>query len=122
MLDESEWAEVERIVETALVDRPVRVQRQLALLLRVIEHLPRLRHAAGFTSLSAPRRQRVLERLQESRLLLLRRGFWGLRTLVLMGFYARAGAAREIGYRAHADGWNAAHGRQRTHSTEHDGE
>ena len=109
-LDQAAWADVERIVETALADRPVRVQRQLALLLRVIEHLPRLRYATAFSALSPLRRHRVLERLQDARVLLLRRGFWGLRTLVLMGYYARDDAARAIGYRAQPGGWEARHG------------
>ena len=49
-------------------------------------------------------------------LLLLRRGFWGLRTLVFLGYYARPEAAAEIGYRADAPraGRRAAHDRRRT--------
>jgi hypothetical protein len=39
--------------------------------------------------------------------LLLRRGSWGLRTLVLMGYYGRPDAKQEIGYRADPRGWEA---------------
>jgi hypothetical protein len=38
---------------------------------------------------------------------LIRRGVWGLRTLVLMGCYTRAEMMDGIGYRAHARGWAA---------------
>jgi hypothetical protein len=48
---------------------------------------------------------RFLEAVQDSRLTLVRRGFWGLRTLVLMGYYGRAQAAAEIGYQPRMGGW-----------------
>src|SRR5207244_1401337 len=53
------------------------------------------------------RRARFLDSLQTSRLLLARRGIWGLRTLVLMGYYGRPRAAAAIGYRADPRGWEA---------------
>ncbi len=37
----------------------------------------------------------------------LRRGFWGLRTLALMGYYARPAAAASVGYHADPRGWEA---------------
>ena len=40
-------------------------------------------------------------------MLAVRRGFWGLRTLVFMGYYARPEAAAAIGYRADVRGWEA---------------
>jgi hypothetical protein len=106
-LDEQGWRDLEAIVERALADRPPKVQRQFDLLLRIIEMLPLLRHGRRFSSLQPAARTRLLDSLQESRLLLLRRGIWGLRTLVFMGYYGRFDAAREIGYRASAAGWAA---------------
>ena len=47
------------------------------------------------------------DRVERSRVLLLRRGFWGLRTLVMLGYYGRPEAARAIGYRASPLGWEA---------------
>lgn len=99
--------ELERIVEQALASRPPRLQRQLVILIRAIEWLPLLRYGRRFTQLEGERRARVLVALQESPLLLLRRGFWGLRTLALMGYYARPAAAASIGYRADPRGWEA---------------
>ncbi len=106
-LDADGWMELERIVEQALTSRPPRLQRQLVILIRAIEWLPLLRYGRRFTQLEGERRARVLVALQESPLLLLRRGFWGLRTLALMGYYARPAAAASIGYRADPRGWEA---------------
>jgi hypothetical protein len=106
-LSEPGWRELESIVTAALADRPPGVQRQFRLLLRVIELLPVLRHGRRFSSLDVATRTRVLESLEHSRLLLLRRGVWGLRTLVFMGYYAREEAAAGIGYRASPAGWAA---------------
>ena len=106
-LAEAQWAELEGIVERALELRPPRMRRQLVFLVRLIENLPRLTAGARFTGLDEARRARFLGRLQSAPVLLLRRGVWGLRTLVLMGYYARAEAAQAIGYRAAAGGWAA---------------
>lgn len=104
-LDENGWAELERIVEDALAGRPPKMRRQLRALIRVLQLRPLLRHGRTFTALDPERRARFLARIQDSRILLLRRGFWGLRTLVFMGYYARPAAAGAIGYRAHPRGW-----------------
>jgi hypothetical protein len=47
----------------------------------------------------------LLRGIENSRLLLLRRGIWGLRTLVFMGYYARPEAAAALGYAAAPRGW-----------------
>lgn len=106
-LDEREWLELEEIVRTALAPRPRALQRQFVLLVRGIDWLALLRYGRRFTALDPVRRQRLLERLQNAPLLLVRRGIWGLRTLLLMGYYGRAAAARAIGYRADPRGWKA---------------
>jgi len=106
-LDADGWKELERIIEQALAARPPRLQRQLVILIRAIEWLPLLRYGHRFTRLDSGHRARVLAALQESPLLLLRRGFWGLRTLALMGYYARPAAAASIGYDADPRGWEA---------------
>lgn len=106
-LDERGWADADAIVERFLATRPAAVRRQLALLLRLLDLLPLLRYGRRFTALDGARRRRVLERLQDAPVLLLRRGIWSVRTLAFMGYYARAEAWREIGYRADARGWEA---------------
>ncbi|MBI1966547.1 MAG: gluconate 2-dehydrogenase subunit 3 family protein [Gemmatimonadetes bacterium] len=106
-LTESEWAAVEDIVEQALATRPPRLQRQLVTLIRLLQWLPLFRYGRPFTALDPTHRTRFLAAIQDAPVLLLRRGFWGLRTLVLMGYYARPVAATEIGYQADPRGWEA---------------
>jgi hypothetical protein len=106
-LDVAGWSELEEIVERALAGRPLAMRRQLSAFLRAVELLPVARHGRRFTGLDAERRTRVLQALQRSRVLALRRGMWGIRTLIFMGYYARPAAAAGIGYRASAGGWEA---------------
>ena len=106
-LERAEWDELEAIVAHALAARPPRLRRQLGLLLYLLEWLPVLRYGRRLSGLDAPRRARVLEAWQAAPLPLLRRGAWGVRTLVLMGYYGRPAAARAVGYRADPRGWDA---------------
>ncbi len=106
-LDEAAWGAVEELVEKTLARRPAGMQRQLVVFLRAIEFLPRLRWGRSFTALGPENRTRFLTALEHAPLLLLRRGFWGLRTLVFLGYYARPEAAAAIGYGADARGWEA---------------
>ena len=104
---ESVHVEVAAAVEGALADRPPALRRQLVAFLRLIDLLSLLRFGRRLTRLVPGRRARLLGALQDSPVLLLRRGFWGLRTLIFLGYYTRPAAAAEIGWRAHPDGWSA---------------
>ncbi len=106
-LDAAQWDEMEVIVARAIAARPRALQRQLALFFTLLEWLPLLRYGRRLSRLDAGRRARVLDRLQRAPVLLLRRGFWGVRTLILMGYYGRPAAAAAIGYRADPRGWEA---------------
>lgn len=106
-LGERGWADLEALVERAVASRPAGLQRQLRLFLRLLQWMPFFRYARTLTALDPARRARFLAGVQDSRVLLLRRGFWGVRTLVLLGYYTRPAAADEIGYRAHPRGWEA---------------
>jgi hypothetical protein len=103
-LDAQGWDELETIVERALQQRPPRLRRQLRVLLRAVDALSVVRWRRPFRGLEAERRRLLLERLQDAPVLLLRRGVWGLRALVLMGYYGRAAAWEEIGYRPSLEG------------------
>ncbi len=106
-LDAAQWDEMAAIVARAIAARPRALQRQLALFFTLLEWLPLLRYGRRLSRLDAGRRARVLDRLQRAPVLLLRRGFWGVRTLILMGYYGRPAAPAAIGYRADARGWEA---------------
>ena len=104
-LDEQDWTELEAIVETALSKRPPGMRRQFAVFVRLLDFLPRVRWLRSFRKLDPERRARFLRKVQSSKNFLFRRGFWGLRTLVYMGYYSRPQAYAEIGYDAHLRGW-----------------
>lgn len=104
-LDEEGWRRAETIIEDALADRPESMKRQLRLFVRIATWLPLLRYGRPFTRLSPERRAAFLKSLQDAPFLLLRRGFWGLRTLVFMGYYGQPEVQEEIGYAAHPRGW-----------------
>lgn len=104
-LDEAGWESLESIVLEALADRPASVRRQLRLFIRVLGVAPLVRYGRTFRGLDPARRAAFLRRVERSPVFLLRRGFWGLRTLVYMGYYARREAGEAIGYGARLRGW-----------------
>jgi hypothetical protein len=106
-LDAPGWAALEGIVEQQLARRPAAIRRQFGLLIRLLEFLPILRFGQPFSDLDDTRRLRFLAAVQDAPLLLLRRGVWGLRVLVQMGYYAQDARAAGIGYRADPRGWEA---------------
>lgn len=83
----STWDTLEAIVARGLADRSPGVLRQLRLFLRVIALISRARHGRGLSRLEPEARAALLHRLERAPLLLIRRGVWGLRTLVFMGYY-----------------------------------
>jgi hypothetical protein len=107
-LDEGGWAELEQLVLRSLSTRPRELRRRIHLFMRLVQWLPLLRAGRPFTALRPLQRERFLRSLQEHRLDAIRLGFWGLRTLALLGFYGRSAAARSIGYHPDPAGWEAA--------------
>lgn len=105
VLSPSAWDMLEDIVEHALADRPPAMRRRLRLFLKVLDLLPLFRYGRRLRHLNPSRRARFLAGIQDSGIHALRQGFWGLRTLVYMGYYARPEAAAGIGYDARLRGW-----------------
>jgi gluconate 2-dehydrogenase subunit 3-like protein len=106
-LDERAWLEVEAVIARAVSSRSPRLARQIVKFLSLIQALPVIRYGRRFTSLNPRQRASFLASLERSRLLVLRRGFWGIRSLIFMGYYTREDVAESIGYRAVAGGWAA---------------
>ena len=100
-----EWSEFGEIITAALAKRPAAMRRQLDLFLTILNLLCLFRQRRSLPALSLEQRAAFLAGIESSRLLLFRRGFWGIRTLVFMGYYARAACAPQLGYAAHARGW-----------------
>lgn len=101
------WARLEAVVEGALATRPAPVRRQVLLFIRIVNLFARLRYGRGLARLDPGRRTALLEGLSRAPALLVRRGVWGLRTLVQMGWYTQPEVQAAIGYRADAAGWEA---------------
>lgn len=103
----SEWSELEDVVRHALAVRPEPVRRQIRLFVRVIDLAALARHLHRFGALDHARATALLDGFAASRILLFRRGVWGLRTLVMMGWYTNSSVIASLGYRASAAGWEA---------------
>lgn len=104
---EADWAVLEAVVARALQARPRAVRRQIYRFVRVLDVAARVRAGRGLERLSLTRRSALLESFARSRLLRFRRGIWGLRTLVMMGWYTNPAVIAALGYRAHPAGWDA---------------
>jgi hypothetical protein len=99
------------LVEFAMADRPAAMRRQFVLFLSVLRWAPALRYGRRFDRLDAARQDAVLRAYQHAPLQLLRSGFWGVRTIIMMAFYARPGVGASIGYRPGPDGNAVLHAR-----------
>lgn len=106
-LDERAWKEFDEIIERGVASRPAKIKRQLRLFVRVLNFLPVAQYGKTFLKLLPDKRTVFLHSVENSPLLIIRRGFWGVRTFVYMGFYNLDEVRTVIGYRAHPDGWEA---------------
>ena len=103
----AEWAALEATVERALADRPAALRRRLRLFVRLLDLGARLRLGRGLAALDSARRSAFLERAARSSLLPVRQGVWGVRTLVMLGWYTQPAVIAALGYRASPAGWDA---------------
>jgi len=101
------WERLEQIVSDALAARPPALQRQVLLFVKILDSLALARHGRRLATLDDARRAALVEGIASSRLLLFRRGVWGLRTLIQMGWYTQPAVQQSIGYRAAKAGWEA---------------
>lgn len=86
------------IIAAAVANRPAAVQRQLRLFLLLVRLAPLLRWASTFEALPAARQDRFLRWLQDTAPGRLRQGFWGVKTIVFMGYYGQADLAPRLAY------------------------
>ena len=106
-LDEEGWTKLEALIDSVLRKQSHSIERRLRLFLYFIQWLPLFRFGRPFASLDPAQRTRFLSYLEDHPIRLIRLGFWGLRTLVLLGYYGRPEAAQAIGYAADPRGWEA---------------
>jgi len=106
-VDEVVWRRTEAIITEGLSGRSNAIARQLVLFMHLINVLAVFRFLRPFTALDDARRLRVLCALENAPVLAIRRGVWGLRTLVFMGYYGQDDVKARIGYSANPLGWRA---------------
>ncbi len=87
------------LIDDALSVRSVATRRQFAVFLRVLRWLPVARYGRPLDHLTPDRQDEALRWFQDSPLPLLRSGLWGVRTLVLLGYYGRTDVGAQIAYR-----------------------
>jgi hypothetical protein len=97
-MDDDGWARFEAIIDSALAERPPGVRRQIGTFLNLIRIGPALRWGRTFDGLDDRRRDAWLRWLQDGPIGLFRQGFWGLKTLLFMGYYGQCEVWTEIGY------------------------
>ena len=95
-LDESGRRRLVEIIDQALMARPAAVRRQVNLFLRLLRFSSVARHGRTLERLDAPVQDEILRRFQDHPVPRLRRGFWGLKTLVFMGYYGQPDIAETL--------------------------
>lgn len=103
-LDPEDRARMEAIVDTALMDRDETTRSQFGTFLSVIKMVPVLRYGRTFDRLGMDQRETVLRWFQDCPISLLRKGFWGLKVVVFMGYYGQEKNWNSIGYAPEFDG------------------
>lgn len=86
------------IIDTLLATRPERTVRLLAIFLVVLRWFPLLRFGGRLDRLQGERQKTALRWFQDSPWVTVRTGFWGVKTLVYMGYYAQPEVAAGLGY------------------------
>lgn len=99
------WRMLFATVDAAVASRPAQVRRQLGGFLRLLDVAAWLRFARPLHQLDLDTRIRFLRRFERAPVALFRRGMWGIRTLVFMGYYTQPPVIASLGYRATAAGW-----------------
>jgi hypothetical protein len=87
------------LVEGALSGRSSSLIGQFKLFLAVLQWIPVLRFGLPLTALSGERQDAVLRWFQEAPYHLIRKGFWGLKTMLMMGYYGQPETWEKISYR-----------------------
>jgi hypothetical protein len=101
------------LIEGTLASRTPAMQRQFALFLRVLRWLPCLRYLRPLDRLDGARQDAALRWFQNHPLQVVRGGFWGVRTLLLLGYYGQPATGPSIAYTPSVDGNAVLHARAR---------
>ena len=86
------------LIEGTLASRTPATRRQFNLFLRAMRWLPFLRYLAPLDRLDAARQDAALRWFQDHPVQAVRGGFWGVRTLLLLGYYGQPAHGPSIAY------------------------
>jgi hypothetical protein len=92
------------IMDEALQGRPPAVRRQFAAFLGILRWAPLARYGTPLENLRADRQDAVLRWFEDCPVSLLRKGFWGLKAMVFMGYYGQPETNKLVGYAPEFDG------------------
>jgi hypothetical protein len=101
------------LIEGTLASRTTAMRRQFGLFVAALRWLPCLRYLRPLDRLDAQRQDAALRWFQNHPLQLIRGGFWGVRTLVLLGHYGQPATGPSIAYTPSLDGNAVLHARAR---------
>jgi hypothetical protein len=97
------------IIDGALLERPESVRGQFATFLGVLRLAPAVRYGRPFEKLGGDRQDAVLHWFEDCPVGLLRKGFWGLKAMVFMGYYGQPETSELVGYAPEFDGRSRLH-------------
>ena len=97
------------IIDEALLGRPPEVRRQFATYLGLIRWAPVVRFGASLEKLGADRQDKVLRWFEDCPVGLFRKGFWGLKAMVFMGYYGQPETNELVGYAPEFEGGTRLH-------------
>lgn len=86
------------IIETALASRPSAMRRQVGLFLAILRWLPALRYGVPLDRLTSDRQDAALRWFQGFPVALVRKGFWGIKAMIFMGYYGRPEVGEQLHY------------------------
>lgn len=92
------------IIDDALQEREPAVRRQFAVFLGLLRWAPLVRYGAPFEKLRPERQDAVLRWFEDCPVGLPRKGFWGLKAVVFMGYYGQPETNARVGYTPEFDG------------------
>ena len=106
-------AQMLSLIDEALAARPPAMRRQFGLFLIVLRWAPLLRYLRPLDRLDPRRQDAALRWFQDCPIQAVRSGFWGVRTLIFIGYYGRPDVGRDLAYVPAADGNAVLHARSR---------
>jgi hypothetical protein len=101
------------LIDGTLASRTPAMRRQFSLFLLLLRWLPCLRYLHPVDRLDGATQDAALRWFQDHPLQIIRGGFWGVRTLLLLGYYGQPDIGASIAYIPSTDGNAVLHARAR---------